>query len=209
MWFKEPARLGDWSQAIAHLRAVDPILRQIIDRVGPCKLRPRRDHFCALCEAIISQQVATKVAEVFFERFRGLFPRRRPIAGRVAVLTDESLRQVGLSRSKVAYLRDLSRCWMEGVIPAGRFGRMDDAAVMESLVAVKGIGRWTAEMFLIFCLNRPDVLPVDDLGIRKAVGHFYKLPGLPDEMKLGRMGRKWQPWRTVATWYLWRGSASE
>jgi len=179
----------------------------IIDRVGHCTLRPRRDYFVALCQAIFAQQVSTAVASTLFGRFRTLFAAGRPTPGRVLQLSDQCLRSVGLSRQKAVYIRDLALHFADGRIPTRRFARMDDQAIIRSLLAVKGIGRWTAEMFLIFVLNRPDLLPVDDLGIRKSVQTFYGLPDLPDAEALLRLADPWRPWRTIATWYLWRGAA--
>src|ERR1051325_7522595 len=173
MWFEPPPADPDWKRAARHLRRADPVLAKVIDRVGPCTLHPRRDYFVVLCKAIFTQQISTPVAAVLFGRFRELFPLRRPTPALVAeALANnhvEVLRKCGLSRQKAAYLQDLSRHFLDGRVPTRRLGRMSDEEVIEALVEVKGIGRWTAEMFLIFTLNRPDVLPVDDLGLREGV----------------------------------------
>jgi len=203
----QPARLRNWDIAVAHLRR-DRVLRKIIDRVGPCKLAPRRDYFVALCKSIYAQQVSTTVARVLFERFKSHFPRRRPTPKLVhALLTghEDSFRACGLSRQKRKYLIDLSKHFMDGRIATRKLASLDDEQLIEALVNVQGIGRWTAEMFLIFVLNRPDVLPVDDLGIREGFKRFYKLPERPNAKQMQQIAEPWRPWRSVATWYLWRG----
>lgn len=206
MWFNTPANSPDWSPAIAHLRRADPVLAAIIDRVGPCTLHPRRDYFVALCKSICTQQVSTVVATIIFARFRLLFPRQQPTPQRLLTLTDDQLRAVGFSRQKVSYLRDLAVHFVDNRIPTRRFARMTDEQIIESLLPIKGVGRWTAEMFLIFVLNRPDLLPVDDLGIRKSAQSAYRLAALPDAETLLALAAPWRPWRTIATWYLWRGA---
>jgi DNA-3-methyladenine glycosylase II len=208
MWFEKPPCGPDWAPAIRYLRRNDPILRPVIDRVGPCTLHPRRDYFVVLCKAIFTQQISTAVATILFGRFRDLFPRRRPTPKLVLDALDnrgaDVLRKCGLSRQKAVYLRDLSRHFLDGRIPTRRLGRMTDEAVIESLVGVKGIGRWTAEMFLIFTLNRPDVLPVDDLGLKEGVREVFGMSERPDAKTLEAIGEAWTPYRSIATWYLWR-----
>jgi DNA-3-methyladenine glycosylase II len=202
-----PPRIGNWDIAIAHLRR-DRVLRKIIDRVGPCKLGPRRDYFVALCKSIYAQQVSTTVARILFDRFLTHFPRRKPTPKLVhALLTghEDSFRACGLSRQKRKYLIDLSQHFMDGRIATRHLATLDAVQVIEALVNVQGIGRWTAEMFLIFVLNRPDVLPVDDLGIREAFKRFYKLPERPNAKQMQALAEPWRPWRSVGTWYLWRG----
>jgi DNA-3-methyladenine glycosylase II len=170
-------------------------------------LAPRRDYFVALCKAIFNQQISTAVATVLFGRFRNEFPNRRPTpAGFLAShrRDPEILRRCGLSRQKAAYLIDLSEHFVTSRIPTRKLSRMTDEQVIESLVAVKGIGRWSAEMFLMFVLNRPDVLPVDDLGLREGVREIYDLPARPTAKQLTEIAEPWQPYRSVATWYVWR-----
>ena len=191
-----------------HLRRVDPVMGRIVDRVGPCTLGPRRGYFEALCQAIFSQQVSGTVADILFARFRKLLGGRPTPAG-VLGLTEEQLTAVGLSRQKRRYVRDLAEHFASGRIPVRRLRRMGDEEIIESLVEVKGVGRWTAEMFLIFVLNRPDLLPVDDLGVRKGVQMGYGLGELPSPTQVIAIGEPWRPWRTVATWYLWRWGAAE
>jgi DNA-3-methyladenine glycosylase II len=190
--------------AIEHLRKSDHRLRRIIDRVGPCALAPRRDYFPALCEAIVSQQLAAKAAATIFRRFTALFARHRPTGTALLELGNDDLRGAGLSRQKIGYLRDLATKFNDGTIPQRRLARMDDDAVIAALTQVKGVGVWTGQMFLIFVLNRPDILPVDDLGLRKAAQLLYNLPDLPARTELTDLAEPWRPFRSVATWYLWQ-----
>jgi 3-methyladenine DNA glycosylase/8-oxoguanine DNA glycosylase len=163
----------------------------------------------ALCQAIFTQQVSTAVATVLFARFRKLFRGSRPTPRGVLRLSDEQMRMAGLSRQKQSYLRDMAGRFDRGEIPVKRFPGMGDEEIVESLLPIKGVGRWTAEMFLIFVLNRPDVLPVDDLGVRKGLQALYGLAEVPRADGALAIGERWRPWRTVATWYLWRGLAME
>jgi DNA-3-methyladenine glycosylase II len=211
MWFDAPRTAVPWSDAVKHLRAADPRLRKVIDRVGPCTLAPRRDYFVVLCKAIFTQQISTKVAAVLFGRFRDLFPMRRPTPTMVLRAFEREpehlLRHCGLSRQKAAYIKDLAQRFASGEVPTRRLSSMDDEQVIESLVRVNGIGRWTAEMFLMFTLNHPDVLPVDDLGLRDGVREVYGLKERPTAKQVTEIAGPWRPWRTVATWYLWRRDA--
>jgi len=190
----------------------DPVLARAIKRIGPCLMaeRQRRDHLTALVGAIVSQQLSTKAAATIFGRLVTLFPESHisdvSIFGR---LSDEQLRAVGLSRQKVGYLRDLSARVQDGRLALDELDRLPDEAVIERLIAVKGFGRWTAEMFLMFRLHRPDVLPVDDLGIVNAVQRLYKLRKRPDRKRLMKIGENWKPYRSVASWYLWQTLRNE
>jgi DNA-3-methyladenine glycosylase II len=221
MWFERPPGRPDWSEAERHLRRADPALRAVIDRVGPCTLAPRRDYFVVLCQAIFTQQISTAIATTLFGRFRDLFPRRRPTAGRVIKVLEECgaaqgngeapdpvLRACGLSRQKASYLLGLARDFRDGQIPTRGFARMSDEAVIDALVRVRGIGRWTAEMFLIFTLNRPDELPVDDLGLRENVRRLDALSERPTAAEVIARAEAWRPYRSIATWYLWRGAGA-
>ena len=206
MWFDSANGKPDWSEAAQHLKRVDPVLGKIITKVGPCGLAPRRDYFVLLCKAIFNQQLSTKVAAVLFQRFRAMFPNQRPTPPLVLkLLSDEqNFRRCGLSKQKTKYLIDLASHFDDGRIPTRKLARMSDDEVIESLVAVNGIGRWTAEMFLMFVLNRPDVFPVDDLGLREGVRDIFNLKARPSAAELRDMGERWRPYRTVATWYVWR-----
>lgn len=211
MWFEKTEAKEQWREAVRALRR-DPVMRGIIAEVGPCTLHPRRDYFVVLCQSIFTQQISTKIATVLFNRFRDLFPQRRPTPGRVLEVLqngdEATLKHVGLSRQKKAYLIDLAAHFEAGKVPTRRLARMTDEEIIESLTAIKGIGRWTAEMFLIFVLNRPDVWPVDDLGLRVQAGRSLGLPERPTVAQTLEIGELYRPWRTVATWYLWRWSGT-
>jgi DNA-3-methyladenine glycosylase II len=207
MWFDLPATTPDWSRALRHLRKVDPTMRSLITRVGPCTLTPRADPFTALCNAIFSQQVSTAAASSMFGKFKALFPAGRPPPTRVLSIykkDEEIIRACGLSRQKRSYLLDLSTRFDRREIPVPSFPSMTDEDIIQSLLPIKGVGRWTAEMFLIFVMSRPDLLPVDDLGLRRGIQIFYNLKDLPTKDQSIKIGTPWQPYRSIATWYLWR-----
>jgi len=185
----------------------DRILGAAIKRIGVCKMaeRQRSDHLSALVGAIVSQQLSTKAAATIFGRFLSLFPENQiPGAAAIAALDDARLRGVGLSGQKVGYLRDLCARIADGRLRLEELESLPDELVIERLTAVKGFGRWTAEMFLMFRLHRPDVLPVGDLGIVTAVRKMYGLRKQPDPKRLQKMGEAWRPYRSVASWYLWQ-----
>jgi DNA-3-methyladenine glycosylase II len=196
---------ADWTEATDHLSRVDAKLAAVIERTGPCTLKPGGDCFIALSRAIISQQISGVVAKAITKRFKKLFPRSRPTPKHLVTLTDEQLRSAGLSRQKLSYLRDLAAHFVDGKVPIRRFSKMTDEEIIQSLIPIKGIGRWTAEMFLIFVLNRTDLLPVDDLGVRKGFQKVYGLRTEPKAAKMIQIAEKWRPWRTIGSWYMWRG----
>ncbi len=169
---------------------------------------PRRDYFAALCDAIISQQLSPQAAETIFNRFLALFPARRPTPRSVAKTPMSVFPAVGLSKQKAGYLKDVAVGCRDGRITPRRFARQSNEEIIASLVSIRGIGRWTAEMFLMFALNRLDVLPVDDLGIRKAIQRHYGLRSLPVASRLRKIGQVWHPYETIACWYLWRSLRS-
>jgi DNA-3-methyladenine glycosylase II len=207
MWFDLKANVPDWSEAQRHLTRVDPVMGAIVKRVGPCMLYPRRDWFVVMCQSIFNQQISLAAAAKLFGRFRDGFPRRRPTPARVLEALGDDLhgvQQCGLSRQKKAYLIDLSRGFLDGRIPVRRFGKMSDEAIIESLTEIQGIGRWTAEMFLMFVLNRADVLPVDDLGLQEKMRIAYGMRSRPTRERMRKIAEAWRPWRTVGSWYLWR-----
>ena len=190
----------------------DPVLGAAIKRIGPCGMadRQRKDHLSALCGSIASQQLSTKAAATIFGRFVALFPDGHiPDAGAIASQSDAALRGVGLSGQKVGYLRDLSARLMDGRLNLDELDALPDEAVIERLVAVKGFGRWTAEMFLMFRLHRPDVLPGGDLGIVVAIQRLYRLRKRPDARRVLKIGEAWRPYRSVASWYLWQTLRNE
>ena len=194
----------DYAKARRLLARRDPVLRDLMRRHGPCGLAGRQhaDPFTALVHAIISQQLSTRAASTIAARFDALFDGRPTPAQVIATPTHE-LRGVGLSGQKVGYLRDLCARIDEGSLPLSALGDLADEDVIASLTSVKGIGRWTAEMFLMFRLHRPDVLPVGDLGIVKAVQRAYRMRKVPTPERLTRLGESWRPYRSVACWYLW------
>ena len=201
-------------EAMAHLSATDPVLARIIDAVGPIEIALRRERFAALGRAIIFQQLAGAAARTIHDRFVALFPGRRfPTPRQVLDAPPEDLRRVGLSRQKSLYLKDLAAHVENGALNFHRFSKMEDEEIIVDLTRVHGIGRWTAEMFLMFNLGRPDVLPVTDYGVRKGFAlTFQRLPksrpieasDLPKPDVVFKRGQKWRPFRSVASWYLWR-----
>ena len=194
----------DYTKAQRLLARRDPVIRDLMRRYGPCGLAQAQhtDPLRALIHAIISQQLSTRAAATIEGRFRALYGGV-PTPSQVAATPDAQLRAVGLSAQKGRYLRDLYRRVEDGSLPLTRLGVMSDDEVVAVLTEVKGIGRWTAEMFLMFRLHRPDVLPVDDLGIVKAVQRAYGLRKAPTPERLTRLGESWRPYRSVACWYLW------
>ena len=198
---------ADYERARRSLMRRDPILGRAIKRIGPCGMaeRQRKDHLTALVGAIVSQQLSTRAAATIFGRFVALFPEGEiPSAAAIASLTDQQLRAVGLSGQKVGYLRDLSARIADGRLQLEELDTLPDDQVIERVTTVKGFGRWTAEMFLMFRLHRPDVLPADDLGIVKAVQKVYGLRKRPNAARILKMGEAWRPYRSVASWYLWQ-----
>jgi DNA-3-methyladenine glycosylase II len=181
----------------------DPNLARIIEHVGDYQIKKRNNHFAVLVESIISQQLAGAAAEAIFSRFKKLYPKF-PTAGQILDTKDAKLRSVGLSGMKVKYLKDLSQKIEDGKLKMRSISKMTDDEVIEHLTQVKGIGRWTAEMFLIFSLGRLDVLPVGDLGLRKAVQIAFSMSELPKPKEVEKIGVRWKPYRSIATWYLWK-----
>jgi DNA-3-methyladenine glycosylase II len=209
-WF-EPTRGGpDWSQAVRHLRKVDPVLREHVDRIGPCTLAPHPDAFRTLVLSVYNQQLSMKGAATLFRRFEeklggGVSPERvlDALSGDAA-WPDETIRHCGLSRQKRTYLIDMARHVLDGRLRFDRLAEMDDEQAIRRLTAVKGVGVWTAQMHLMFVLCRPDVLPTLDLGLQEAARRVYGLPQRPRPKELEELARPWRPWCTVAAWYLWR-----
>lgn len=191
-------------QAEAHLRRRDETLRQLIDRLGPCTLRPSSNYFRVLVHSIIAQQISTKAARSICTRLSELLKPRRLSAAAILEAPDEFLQSAGLSKSKRKALRDLAEKVRNRRLQLRQLQAWEDNRVIAELSSVHGIGRWTAEMFLIFGLGREDVLPVADFGLRAAVRNCYALPELPTAAQLLELSEPWQPYRTVATWYFWR-----
>ena len=209
-----------WDTACAEISRVDPVMRRIIEGCGPVHLVSRGDPFQTLARSIVGQQISVKAAQAVWDRFA--LAARDVTPERVARMRMPTLAGCGLSQRKAEYLKDLAKRFRDGAVDPGRWPALDDESVIEELVAVRGIGRWTAEMFLIFNLLRPDVFPLDDLGVLRAIALNYPPPNTPasrrrkvadaQPLPTGRqareaaalVGERWRPWRTVATWYLWR-----
>ena len=194
------------STATAYLSKIDPIIDKAIERVGPCTLIPNPQFFETLVDAIISQQISVKAADAIMGRLRAvLHAEANGMISPEALLSleEDTLRAVGLSPQKMRYIRDLTERVASGQLDLERLRELDDEAVITELVKVKGIGRWTAEMMLIFSLGRPDVLPVDDLGFVEGVREAYALEDRPTPKEMRERGEMWRPYRTFATWYMW------
>ena len=190
--------------ALAALKGCDPRLAAVIDQVGPYQPAKRGDGFAALVRAIVSQQVSKYAAEAILGRVHALFRDGRPEPLALLALPRRRLVAAGLSRRKVDYLRDLAAHVADGRLDLARLRRLPDEAVVESLTAVKGIGRWTAEMYLIFTLGRPDVVPLGDAALLAAVRELYGLPAEADGEHFDAIAATWRPWRSIACWYLYR-----
>ena len=191
-----------WDEATAHLARRDKVLRKLIRKFPEADIQVRGDAFQALSRSIVGQQISVKAAQSIWLRFVDAAGEMKP--ANVVGLPVEVMRACGLSAAKTLYLKDLAIHFDTGAVKPKRWPRMDDEAIIEDLVRVKGVGRWTAEMFLMFHLLRPNVLPVDDLGLRRAMERAYNEgdPLTRDEMR--ELGERWAPWCSVATWYLWR-----
>ena len=202
---------ADYQRARRMLLGRDPVLAALIRRHGPCGLAAaqRADHFSALARAITGQQLSTKAASTIYGRMVALMPGGVPTPAGFACVSDDELRAAGMSRQKTAYLRDLCDKVGSRAIDLDALDALPDEEIIDALVKVKGIGRWSAEMFLIFRLHRPDVLPVGDLGIVVAVQRAYRLRTRPKPERLRKIGDAWRPYRSVASWYLWRSLDNE
>jgi DNA-3-methyladenine glycosylase II len=195
-------------RAIRHLSAVDTRLGGLIARIGPYEPAITRDPFVALIGSIIHQQVSMSAGAAIRGRLRAVCPRRRLTPAAILALNGSELRAVGLSRQKAAYVRNIAAAFASQALTRSGLRHMRDEDVITATTLIKGVGRWTAEMLLIFCLERPDVWPVDDFGLRKAVQTFAQLPELPTPAAIRDLADPWRPYRTYATWYLWRSLAS-
>ncbi len=190
--------------AIRHLKTVDPIMNRLIERAGPFKLKLDRNRFGMLVRSILSQQISTKAARSIRLRLDELLKPNSLSAAAIMEKTDDELRAVGLSRQKVSYLKDLSARVLDERLRLERIGRLSDEEVIEELIQVRGIGRWTAQMFLIFSLGRLDVFPHDDLIVRSSIKELYSLDELPNKQQSHQIAMPWKPYSTIASWYCWR-----
>lgn len=191
-----------WADAVGHLRAVDDVLKRVIDCYPDEGPKPRDDPFGTLARAIVGQQISVKAAASVWTRLEAAVGAVDP--ARIDSASDDAMLGCGLSRRKLLYLKDLAARFLSGDANPARWAALDDEAVVAELTAVKGIGRWTAEMFLIFHLMRPDVLPLDDIGLQRAMGLHYRGEGKLGRDDMDSIARSWQPFRSVAVWYLWR-----
>ncbi len=191
---------------MAHLKKVDPVMVRVIETVGPYKGWPASNgtHFDAVARSIVFQQLSGKAAGTIHGRFQGLYGGRTPLPSELASTTDEQLRAIGLSRQKSAYLKDLGARVASGELSIETLHELTDDEIITALTQVKGIGRWTAQMFLMFRLRRPDILPDLDLGVQKGMQRAYRLRKLPTPERVLKIGAKWAPYRTVGSWYMWR-----
>jgi 3-methyladenine DNA glycosylase/8-oxoguanine DNA glycosylase len=197
----------DYKAAVAHLKQSDAKLRKLIEKVGEPAITIRHSHtiFWSLMRAIIYQQLAGAAASAIFGRVEALADGYEMTPEQLLSLPDERLRGAGLSKNKMLALRDLAAKVLDGTVPTAReMARMDEEKIIERVTQVRGIGRWTVEMLLIFRLGKMDVLPLDDFGVRKGFQTAYKLKGMPTKKDLAARGARWSPWRSVASWYLWR-----
>jgi DNA-3-methyladenine glycosylase II len=215
-WFDESNRVvqnrldREIAKAIAHLRSRDAVVAALIDAHGPCKLDATRDYFVLMMGTVISQQLSTKAARSIYDRLFDTLggksrPRRRPRLRPKDILaaTDQQLLGAGLSRSKVGYVRNVAAAFTSHRMGPRTFARLSDQEVVDKLTAIKGIGEWSAHMFLMFGLNRLDVFPVGDLGLRNAMVKAYGLRKNPSVKRLHRIGDAWRPYRTIGSLYLW------
>lgn len=198
-----PAKI-DPAAAARHFRKVDPVIHGVFKQVGPCTLKPQRDRFNMLVRSIISQQISTSAARSIRAKLEALIAPEKVSPEVLSRLTFEQLRSAGLSSQKATYLHDLAAKAADGTVQLKTVGRKSDEEIIAELIQVKGIGRWTAQMFLIFSLGRPDVFPPDDLGIKVALRNLYGLAELPTKAEAHALAAPWTPHSTFATWYLWR-----
>ncbi|HSR89114.1 MAG TPA: DNA-3-methyladenine glycosylase [Candidatus Udaeobacter sp.] len=191
-------------KAIIHLKSVDPVLGKLFDKLPLRKLHPHTNYFQSLTEAIIGQQLSVKAADTIIGRFRSLFKSEEfPSPKQILAKSDRHLRSAGMSWSKASYVKNLAKATQERVVNFKDLEKLKDEEIIEMLVKVKGVGRWTAEMFLIFSLGRPDIFSPGDLGLRNAIKKLYGLRQDPSPKKLHKISSRWQPYRTYASLYLW------
>jgi DNA-3-methyladenine glycosylase II len=189
--------------AVHHLKKADPVLRAIISRVGPCRIEYGPPEFHSLAEAIVYQQLNGKAAVTIFKRFATLAGDPVTPSG-ILKLTDQQLRSVGLSKQKSSYLRDMAERAVRGELDFSKLHELSDEEVIKHLTQVRGVGEWTAQMFLMFTLRRPNVLPTGDFGVQMAIKKHYKKRKIPKPLQMEKIARPWEPYRSFACWYLWR-----
>jgi DNA-3-methyladenine glycosylase II len=192
--------------AEGHLSANDPVLAELVKQFGTCTIQPHSNYYQELVESIIGQQLSVKAAATITARFHGLFGGEPPLPGDILAKSPDELRSAGLSRAKATYVQDLAQHILDGRLEINKLPELENAQIITELTAVKGIGEWTAHMFLIFSLGRLDVLPVGDLGIRNGIQRAYHLPQLPDAATVHQIAAMhgWHPYESVASWYIWK-----
>ncbi|MDX1983891.1 MAG: DNA-3-methyladenine glycosylase [Bryobacteraceae bacterium] len=196
-------------KALRHLKTCDPVLRRVIEQVGPCRIEYREPSFETLVRSIVFQQLSGNVARVIFRRLAEAMPEGGLTPKAILKMREEKMRKLGLSGQKTAYIRDLAKQTAEGAVDFLSLASASDDEVIAALTRVKGVGVWTAQMFLIFALARPDVLPTGDLGIRKAMQNAYGLAELPKPPVMEEIAGPWRPYCSVACWYMWRSLDGE
>jgi DNA-3-methyladenine glycosylase II len=199
-----PSSAAEIERGLKHLRKSDPVMREVIRRAGAFNLKLKRDRFQALVQSILSQQISGKAAAAVRQKLEDLVGPAGLTPEHVSTLTHDQLRSAGLSKQKASYILDLSQRVHSGTLPLERLARLPDEAVIESLIEVKGIGVWTAHMFLIFSLGRLDVMPHGDYGVRSAIQKLYGLEELPNREACHRIAEPWRPYASIASWYCWR-----
>jgi DNA-3-methyladenine glycosylase II len=199
-----PPSAAEIERGVRHLRKSDPILREVIRRAGPYAMKLKRDRFQALVYSILAQQISGKAAAAMRKKLEDLAGAQGLTPRRISALSFEELRGAGLSRQKASYILDLAQRVHTGTLTLDRLASCSDDTVIESLIEVKGIGVWTAHMFLIFSLGRLDVLPHGDYGVRSAIQKLYGLEDLPDRETCHRIAEPWRPYASIASWYCWR-----
>jgi DNA-3-methyladenine glycosylase II len=198
-----------WRRGMAHLSRADRTMARMVRALPGKPVSLNRNHFEALVKAIIFQQISGSAGDSIFKRFKALYGGKTPTPKAFLSTSEKAVRAAGISPQKYSYLKDLSERIEDGRLELRKFHRIDDARVVEELDEVRGIGRWTAEMFLMFTLGRANVLPVDDLGLRKALMKAYRLKSMPDEAKFRKIAERWHPYCTIASLYLWRSLDDE
>ena len=191
-----------WKRATGELASRDRVMRELIQRFDQCVLQSRGDAFSTLARSIVGQQISVKAAESVWQKILSAIPDVTPHT--IHLAENDKLRACGLSVRKINYLRDLARHFRENKLEVSEWDTLDDETLIVQLIQVKGIGRWTAEMFLIFHMLRPNVLPLDDIGLQRAISQHYFSNERVDKKTICQLAESWQPWRSVATWYLWR-----
>jgi DNA-3-methyladenine glycosylase II len=194
----------EWNAGIRHLKKSDKVMARLVNRLGVKRRTLKKNHFEALVTAIIFQQISGRAGDSIFKKFKALYGGKTPTPKIFLSTKEKAVRGAGISPQKYSYLMDLSERIEDGRLELKKFHSMDDAAVVEELDEVRGIGRWTAKMFLMFTLGRTDVLPVDDLGLKKGLMKAYKLKSMPTEQKFRKLAEKWHPYCTIASLHLWK-----